>query len=149
MSGPDPLEGVPPPPPPPPPVPPFPPPPTTLPPPPPAAALGGFDMNKPTIIALLYIAGWVTGITGIVAVVLSYVWKGEPHEPWEDSHYQYLANTFWIGLVGFIVGIILTIVLIGVLILLAVAIWVTVRAVMSLIKAQKHEPMPNANTLLF
>lgn len=115
---------------------------------PPPAAPSSFEMNRPTIISLLYLASFVLGITGLIGVILAFVWKGEPHEAWEDSHYQYLINTFWIGLVGSIVGIVLAIILIGFLILLAVAALVIVRSVLSLMKAQKREPMPNPGTWL-
>ncbi|MEQ1687205.1 MAG: hypothetical protein ABL874_01385 [Sphingopyxis sp.] len=104
---------------------------------------GGFDLNHPTIISLLYLGGFVTGISGFVGLVLAFVWKGEAHDAWEDSHYQYLINTFWIGLAGSIIGVILTIVLIGVFILMAVAALVITRCVLSLINAQKRMPMPN------
>ena len=104
----------------------------------------GFDLNKPTIISLLYLSSFLLGITGLVGVVLAFIWKGEPEtQPWEDSHYTYLINTFWIGLAGTIVGGLLLIVLIGLFVLLAVAALVAVRSVLSLINAQKHQPMPN------
>lgn len=109
---------------------------------------GGFDMNRPTIIGLLYIASWLTGITGIIGVVLAYVWRGEAHQPWEATHYTYLIRTFWIGLLVSVIGAVLTIILIGIPILLAVAAWVIVRTVMSLINAQKRAPMPDPQTLL-
>ena len=109
---------------------------------------GGFDLNRPTIISLLYLASFVVGFTGLVGVVLGYVWKGDAQqEPWEASHYQYLINTFWIGLAGSVIGFILMIVLIGFLILLAVAALVVVRTVLSLINAQKKQPMPNPGSL--
>lgn len=103
----------------------------------------GFDLNNPTIISLLYLASFITGITGIVGVVLAFVWRGEPKAAWEASHYEYLINTFWIGLVGSIIGFVLMIVIVGFLILPAVAVLVIVRSVLSLLNAQKHEPMPN------
>ena len=81
-------------------------------------------------------------------MVLAYVWKGEPKADWELSHYQYLIRTFWIGLIGSIVGFVLLIVVIGVLVLLAVAALVGVRSVLSLINAQKHAPMPNPDSWL-
>jgi uncharacterized membrane protein len=114
----------------------------------PTTAGAGFDFNRPTIISLLYISSTVLGITGLVGIVLAYVWKGEPHADWEASHYQYLINTFWIGLVGTIAGFLLLIVLIGFLILLGVFVLVIVRCVLSLINAQKQMPMPNPGTLL-
>lgn len=109
----------------------------------------GFDFNQPTIISLLYLASFVVGITGLVGIVLAHVWQGEAKQPWEASHFQYLIRTFWFGLVGFIVSGILTVVLIGFLMMVAVAVWVGIRSVMSLIKAQKQEPMPDPQTLMF
>lgn len=116
----------------------------------PPAPSGGFDMNQPTIIALCYIAGWGTGgVSGIVGLILALTWQGENKEPWAASHFTYLARTFWVALAGLVVGIVFTIVFVGVLILALVPVYVTVRAIMSLLKAQKHEPMPNPETLLF
>ena len=113
------------------------------------AGVGTFEFNYPTIVSLLYIGGWLTGgVSAIVGVVLAYVWRGESKEEWEASHYQYLINTFWIGLIGSVISIVLMIVLIGVLLIIAVAVLVIVRSVLSLINAQKHEPMPNPGTLL-
>jgi uncharacterized membrane protein len=114
----------------------------------PQSASGGFDLNYPTIISLCYISSLVLGVTSIVGVVLAYVWRSEPQAEWEVSHYQYLINTFWIGLVGFVVGFVLVFFVIGLLILPAIAVLVVVRSVMSLIKAQNREPMPNPATLL-
>ena len=118
------------------------------PPPPPPATSGGFDMNRPTIVSILYLSSFVLGITGLIGVILAFVWQGEPHEDWEATHYQYLINTLWIGLVGSVVGVVLTIVLVGFFILLAVMALVVVRSVLSLINAQKRQAMPNPSTLL-
>jgi uncharacterized membrane protein len=104
----------------------------------------GFEFNNPTIISLLYLASWITGgLTGIVGVVLAFVWRGEPRAEWEISHYQYHINSFWIALVGTVAGLLLMIVLVGFLLMFAVAILVIVRSVLSLVNAQKHLPMPN------
>lgn len=113
-----------------------------------SGATSGFEFNHPTIISLLYLASYFTGITAIVGVVLAFVWRGEATEDWERSHYQYLINTFWIGLAGTVVGALLIIVAIGFLVLAAVAVLVIVRSVMSLLNAQKHAPMPNPGTLI-
>lgn len=109
---------------------------------------GGFDANRPTIISLCYLGSYITGISGLVGIVLAHVWQGEDNPEWMASHLTYLIRTFWIGLIAMIVGIVLSIVLIGVPILLAAAVWVGVRSIMSLIKAQKQEPMPDPQTLL-
>ena len=90
----------------------------------------------------------MTGITGIVGVVLAYAWRSEPKAAWEVSHYEYLIRTFWIFFVGTIVGVILIFALIGLLILPAVTVLVVVRCVLSLLAAQKHEPMSNPQSWL-
>ena len=107
-----------------------------------------FDLNRPTIVSLLYLSSFLLGITVIIGVILAYVWKGEPHADWEDSHYAYLIRTFWIGLIGSVISFILMIVLIGFLTWIAVAVLVIVRSVLSLINAQKQAPMPNPETWL-
>lgn len=112
------------------------------------APQGGFDFNYPTIVSLLYLSSFVLGVTGLVGVVLAYVWRGESREPWEASHYQYLINTFWIGLIGTVIGLILLIVVVGVFIWIAAMVLVVVRSVLSIVRAQKHEPMPNPGTWL-
>ncbi len=110
---------------------------------------GGFDANKPTIISLLYLGSFVTGVSGLVGIVLAHVWSGEDHEPWMDSHYTYLIRTFWIGLVASLLAGVLSFVLIGLLLFPVIAIWVGVRSVLSLVKAQRKEPMPQPETLAF
>lgn len=115
----------------------------------PATNPQGFDANRPTIVAILYLASFVTGITGLVGIVLAHVWQGESQEDWMASHYSYLIRTFWFAFLAGIVATVLSIVLIGLLLFPVIAIWFGVRSVMSLLKAQKREPMPDPKTLLF
>ncbi|MEP0390647.1 MAG: hypothetical protein ABJ205_07745 [Erythrobacter sp.] len=110
---------------------------------------GGFDFNQPTIISLCYLASFVTGITGLVGIVLAHVWSGESKDDWSASHFSYLIRTFWFGFAGFVIAGVLSFVFIGILLMPLIAIWVGVRSVMSLLKAQKQEPMPDPNTLMF
>ena len=115
----------------------------------------GFDLNRPTIVALLYVSSFLIGITGIIGVVLAYVWKGEPHEPWEETHYTWLIRTFWIAFIGSVIGIFLTIITFGIGIiltgpfLLLLAVWALVRTILSLVNAQKRAPMPNPQSMMF
>ena len=113
----------------------------------PPATSGGFDLNRPTIISLLYLISFATGITGIVGIIMAHVWAGEPEAEWQKSHYQYLIRTFWFGVLGTIIGGVLMLVVIGMFILPLVAIWFGIRSVMSLVKAQRQEPMPDPTTL--
>jgi len=110
------------------------------------AATGGFDLNQPTIISLCFLGSYFTVVTGIVGIVLAYIWRDEAPE-WAASHHTYLIRTFWLGLIGGLISLVLMFVIIGFLTGLAVAIWVAIRSVMSLVRAQKQEPMPDAETL--
>lgn len=108
------------------------------------AVSNSFEFNGPTIISLLYLCSFfVGGVTGIVGVVLAYVWQGETRPEWEKTHFTYLIRTFWIGFVGSIIGVILLIVAVGFIVLLGVAVLIVIRSILSLINAQKQEPMPN------
>ncbi|QFT76651.1 hypothetical protein [Erythrobacter sp. THAF29] len=113
------------------------------------APSSGFDFNQPTIISLLYLGSFLTGVSGLVGIVLAHVWQGENKEEWAASHFTYLIRTFWIGLVASIISIVLILVAIGFLLIPLVTIWFGVRSVLSLVKAQKREPMPDPDTLLF
>jgi uncharacterized membrane protein len=110
---------------------------------------GGFEFNRPTIIALLFLASpLVGGISAIVGVVLAYVWRSETHADWETSHYSYLINTFWIAFIGTCISLVLMLVLIGFLLIAAFGIQALVRSVLVLVNAQKKLAMPNPGALL-
>lgn len=114
-----------------------------------ATPTGNFEFNRPTIVGLLYAGSYLTGLSGVIGLVLAYVWKGEPHEPWEATHYTYLIRSFWIGLAAIIVGVFTLLIGIGFLLLGGVGIWFLVRLVLSLVNAQKRQPMPSPETYLF
>ena len=115
----------------------------------PTTTTSGFDFNHPTIVSLLYLLSFVTGITGLVGIVLAHVWQGEHRGDWQESHLTYLIRTFWLAFLASIIGVVLSIIGIGILILIAVWVWMAVRSVMSLVKAQRREPMPDPKTWLF
>ncbi|QMW22551.1 DUF4870 family protein [Sandaracinobacteroides saxicola] len=104
---------------------------------------------RPTIIAILYLASFLVGITAIIGVVLAYVWKDEAHADWESSHYQYLIRTFWIGLLYSAIATILVVALIGILLYAVVAIWFIVRCAKSLSAAGSRSPIADPTSWLF
>src|SRR3546814_1127554 len=68
---------------------------------------GEFKTNVPTIVSLLYLVGFVAGITSIVGIVIAYLKRSEVAGTWAESHLTYLIRTFWFGLLTAIVGFIL------------------------------------------
>lgn len=86
------------------------------------------DTTVAMVVYALYLANFFTGFTGIVGVIVAYVYHGKgPH--WLDEHYRYQIRTFWIGLLYVSVATLLTLVLVGFPLLLAVAVWLIVRCV--------------------
>jgi uncharacterized membrane protein len=107
----------------------------------------GFDFNYPTIISILYLLSFFTGVTGIIGIILAYIWRSEDASGWQGSHYTYHIRTFWFGMLGTVIGVILTLFFIGIFVVMAAAIWVIIRTVVALLKAQRHEPFPDPRSL--
>ena len=56
---------------------------------------------------------------------------------------NYAIRTFWLGLIGVVIGIVLTFVMIGFLVLILVAAWMIYRMVRGLICALDGRPITN------
>ncbi len=99
------------------------------------------DKSLPVVVYALQIAGAVTGIAGVVAVILAYInRKGAPE--WLASHYEFQIRTFWLSLLFWIAAAVLTSVGIGVVLFVAVGLWVVVRAIIGLSTLLKGQPYP-------
>lgn len=133
----------------------------------------GVTFQRPAIVAGLYLATLILGLSVFVGLILAYVWRGENDgEPWEESHFTYLIRTFWIGF-GVSVAMVVTVLGAAVwiaaadpsqgdppaaLVVLVVAmvgagfltmIWYCVRSILSLVAAANRRPMPNPQTWWF
>ena len=107
------------------------------------------DTGMPLIIYILYLVGLVIGITALVGVIMAYVQKGNS-STFIESHFQFQIRTFWIGLVGSIIGgLLIPVVGIGFLVLLALAIWYIIRCVKGIMWLQNAEAVPDPTSWLF
>ena len=52
--------------------------------------------NRPFIVGALFLGTYMVPFLFVIALVLAYVFKSQPDEEWEQSHFQYLIRTFWI-----------------------------------------------------
>jgi uncharacterized membrane protein len=110
--------------------------------------------DKPTtegtakIIYILYLAGIVFGITGIVGVVMAYIYRGDAPD-WLESHYQFQIRTFWIGALYMLIGVILVFVFIGYLILLFWMVWLIIRCVKGMKALDQKEAHPDPTGWMF
>lgn len=106
------------------------------------------DTGMPLIIYILYLAAFVVGITALIGVIMAYVQKGNS-SAFIESHYQFQIRTFWMSLVGWIVGILLTFVFIGIIVLILVAIWYIIRCVKGIMWLQNGEAVPDPQSWMF
>ncbi len=111
----------------------------------------GFDLNRPTVVALLQLLGIVTaGLVSVIAVILAYQWKDDPQTlPWERTHHRYHIRTFWYSIGLAVIGAFTVIIGVGVLILALLGVYVAVRGVLSLINAQKRLPVPDPEAFIW
>ena len=119
------------------------------PPPPPRETDRWLEPGKTNVqvVYVLYLVGFVIGITSIVGLVLAYINRGKAGG-WVDTHYTWQIRTFWIALLGGIVSIVLMIVGIGFLLIIAVAIWAIIRIVKGLQKVARDEAIDDPETWL-
>src|SRR4051812_5488600 len=94
------------------------------------------------VVYALQAIGFINGITWIVAVVINYVKLDEVKGTWLESHFRWQIRTFWWGLLGAIVGLILFVVLIGYLVWVAVSIWLIYRIVKGWLYLNDAKPLP-------
>ena len=94
------------------------------------------------VIYVLYLAGFVIGVSTLIGLVLAYINRGKAGG-WVETHYTWLIRTFWIAVLGAFVSLLLMIVAIGFLLAVAVAIWVIVRCIVGLQAVSRGEPIKN------
>ena len=101
------------------------------------------DVKNYVFIAYVtYAVGLLILFTPVVGVIMAYVKRDEAQGTIYASHIDYLIKTFWVSLVGTVLGTFTTLILIGWLILLVTAIWFIYRVVIGLIKLNEDKPVP-------
>ncbi|MBO6900193.1 MAG: hypothetical protein JJ864_02500 [Rhizobiaceae bacterium] len=94
------------------------------------------------VIYILYLAGFIIGITPLIGIVLAYVNRGRS-DAWVETHYTWAIRTFWIGLLYALISFVLAFVLVGFLLMLATAVWFILRCIFGLQALTRDEPMKN------
>ena len=103
---------------------------------------GGTDLRQYTmIIYILYIASVLIGVTSIVGIIMAYIKRADFAGSEYEDHITYLIRTFWISLIGYLIGIILMFIGIGLFIIIAVGIWFLYRSIAGFIKFNDNKPI--------
>jgi uncharacterized membrane protein len=108
------------------------------------AAVAGLVSSGFPLIAPL------TGIVGIIGIILAYVKRGDAAGTWLESHYRWLIRTFWFsflwGAIGAVIFVLLAIILIGLVvgyaIWVATTIWVIYRLLRGYVLFNQSKPVP-------
>jgi uncharacterized membrane protein len=106
------------------------------------------DNSLAVVVYLLYCAGYFTGISALIGVIIAYV-KVDDADPMLRSHYRFQIRTFWIGLLYLAIGIPLCVVLIGMPIVAWWGIWSLIRIVKGILLVIEHKPIVNPKSWLF
>ena len=93
------------------------------------------------LIYILHLAATITGITGLIAVIMAYVSR-DGAEEWLVSHYNHQINLFWKFLLFILIGTVLAAAIIGFLIIPCAYIWFIVRNVKGIQILSAGEPYP-------
>lgn len=110
--------------------------------------------EKPTtegsckLVYILYLAGLVFGITGIIGVIMAYINKSDAPE-WLQRHYQFQIRTFWIGFLYLVIGSILSLVIIGWFVILFWVVWLIIRCVKGMKALDMKQAPANVTGWLF
>lgn len=103
----------------------------------------GLDQLKQynLITYILYIVGFFVGVTPIIAIIMNYLKRAEMRGTWLESHVNWQIKTFWVTLIAYLVGAVLTTILIGFIVLLLAFIWHIYRLVKGLIALNSNQPV--------
>ena len=102
------------------------------------------DVKNYVFIAYVtYALGLFIWFAPVVGVILAYVKRDEAQGSIYASHIDYLIKTFWVSLIGMVLGMLTILILIGWLILAATGVWLIYRVVVGLIKLNEDKPVSN------
>lgn len=100
------------------------------------------DLVKLThIVYLLQALAYITALTYVIAVIVNYVKLEDVQGTWLESHFRWQIRTFWISLIGIIIGVISFYFVIGWFILAATFFWVVYRIVKGWLYLYEKRPM--------
>ena len=106
------------------------------------------DRGLAFAVYVLYLVGYITGITAIIGIVIAYV-QADSANALVKSHYTFQIRTFVIGFIYFFVGLLLLHLAVGALIILWALVWSLVRNVKGLLALNRNDPIANPKSWMF
>jgi uncharacterized membrane protein len=99
------------------------------------------------LVYILYLAGFVVGISSLIGLVFAYVNRGKS-DALADSHYTFLIRTFWIGLLYGLVSCVLMLAAVGFLLIFATLVWAIARCIIGLQAVSRGAPIAKPQSWL-
>ena len=84
----------------------------------------------------------------LIGVVIAYIYRTDAPDL-VKTHFTFQIRTFWLALIGGLIGLITTAIVIGFFLLLAVLVWQVVRIVKGWKWLADNQPVPNPESLTF
>ncbi len=106
--------------------------------------------NIPTVkvIYILLIVSTLVGFTGIIALIMAYVMKGDSTN-WLQTHYRFQIRTYWIAVLYVFLGILTLQIMLGYFILVFTFVWIVVRCTKGLKQLEDNQPVKNLESWFF
>ena len=98
-------------------------------------------INLTTVVYALQAAGFVFGVTWLVAVIVNYVKRDDVTGSFLESHFRWQIRSFWFGLLWAALGALTFLIVIGWVILLANAVWLIYRIVKGWLYLNDRKPL--------
>jgi uncharacterized membrane protein len=94
------------------------------------------------VLYALYAVHWFTGgISGLIALIIDYVKRPDTMGTPYEAHFHWQIRTFWMGLIGYLIGAALILLAIGVPIIAAVSIWMLYRIIKGWLYLYDNKPL--------
>jgi len=98
--------------------------------------------NLALLVYILQGLGFVTGgLTWVAAVMVNYIKLESVRGSWLESHFRWQINTFWYGLLWWIVGLVLWLLLLGWLVWGLLSLWALYRIVRGALTLNDNKPI--------
>ena len=94
------------------------------------------------ILYALFALHWFTGgVSIVIAIIIAYLKRDDAAGTAYEAHFTWLIRSFWLGLVGYVVGGVLIFAIIGFAVLAAVSIWLLYRIVKGWLYLYENKPL--------
>ena len=98
--------------------------------------------NLALLVYILQGLGFVTGgLTWVAGVMINYIKLDSIKGTWVESHFRWQLNTFWYGLLWWVVGLVLWLLLLGWLMWGLLSLWALYRVIKGALTLNDHKPI--------